>query len=175
MRSAEEASVVLFRRIDLQERFSAQHPWRNGRQGVDETPNSRDAELTAVYGDLGRPAIPPERPVRACLIQVLFVGCAERHVMDQMHYILLYRWFMGLGLATRSGVRWDFRLVPEPRSGAFVEGRRFHCWLKPWQRGNCRFALNPGFRDPFNLWFIDAWPARNLDRLHPRCMFQSDP
>ncbi len=59
---------------------------------------SLDAEFEAVYTDFGRPSIPPERLIRASLIQILFSVRSERQLMEQMHYNLLFRWFVGLGI-----------------------------------------------------------------------------
>ena len=34
--------------------------------------------------------------MRASLIQILFSVRSERQLMEQMHYSLLFRWFVGL-------------------------------------------------------------------------------
>jgi hypothetical protein len=60
---------------------------------------SLDAEFEAFYTDFGRPSIPPERLIRASLIQILFSFGSERRLMEQMEYNLLFRWFVGLGIA----------------------------------------------------------------------------
>lgn len=59
---------------------------------------SLDAEFRALYTDFGRPSIPPERLIRASLIQILFSVRSERQLMEQMQYNLLFRWFVGLGV-----------------------------------------------------------------------------
>jgi transposase len=46
----------------------------------------------------GRPSIPPERLLRALLLQVLFSIRSERTLMEQLDYNLLYRWFVGLDM-----------------------------------------------------------------------------
>ena len=51
-----------------------------------------------LYTDFGRPSIPPERLIRASLIQILFSVRSERQLMEQMEYNLLFRWFVGLGI-----------------------------------------------------------------------------
>jgi transposase len=45
-----------------------------------------------------RPSIPPERLLRALLLQVLFSIRSERTLMEQLDYNLLYRWFVGLDM-----------------------------------------------------------------------------
>jgi transposase len=59
---------------------------------------SLDAEFEALYTDFGRPSIPPERLIRASLLQILFSVRSERQLMEQMDYNLMFRWFVGLGI-----------------------------------------------------------------------------
>jgi transposase len=68
------------------------------RTATAEALASLDAEFEALYTDFGRPSIPPERLIRASLIQILFSVRSERQLMEQMQYNLLFRWFVGLGI-----------------------------------------------------------------------------
>jgi transposase len=88
----------LFSYVDLEARIPARHPLRKIRQVVNDALSSLDAEFEALYTDLGRPSIPPERLIRASLIQILFSVRSERQLMEQMQYNLLFRWFVGLGV-----------------------------------------------------------------------------
>src|SRR5207245_886009 len=58
------------------------------------------AELSPEFGQLysrvGRPSIAPEKLLRALLLQVLYTVRSERLLMEQPHYNLLFRWFVGL-------------------------------------------------------------------------------
>jgi transposase len=98
MRVTDETTGSLFSYVDLEERSPAQHPLRTIRQVVNDALASLDAELKALYNDFGRPAIPPERLIRASLLQILFSVRSERQLMEQMDYNLLFRWFVGLGI-----------------------------------------------------------------------------
>ena len=98
MRGADETSGSLFSYVDLEARIPARHPLRKIRQVVNEALSSLDAEFEALYTDFGRPSIPPERLIRASLIQILFSVRSERQLMEQMQYNLLFRWFVGLGI-----------------------------------------------------------------------------
>ena len=98
MRGADEASGSLFSDVDLEARIPARHPLRKIRQVVNEALARLDAEFAALSTDFGRPSIPPERLIRACLIQILFSVRSERQLMEQMQYNLLFRWFVGLGI-----------------------------------------------------------------------------
>ena len=50
----------------------------------------------SIYCDTGRESIPPERLIRAQLLQVLYSIRSERQLVEQINYNLLYRWFVGL-------------------------------------------------------------------------------
>lgn len=98
MRGTDETSGSLFSYVDLEARIPARHPLRKIRQVVNEALASLDAEFEALYTDFGRPSIPPERLIRASLLQILFSVRSERQLMEQMQYNLLFRWFVGLGI-----------------------------------------------------------------------------
>jgi len=98
MRGTDETSGSLFSYVDLEERIPERHPLRKIRQVVNDALASLDAEFEALYTDFGRPSIPPERLIRASLLQILFSVRSERQLMEQMDYNLMFRWFVGLGI-----------------------------------------------------------------------------
>ena len=98
MRGADETSGSLFSYVDLEDRIPARHPLRKIRQVVNDALASLDDEFDRLYVDFGRPSIPPERLIRASLIQILFSIRSERQLIEQMQYNLLFRWFVGLGI-----------------------------------------------------------------------------
>ena len=51
-----------------------------------------------LYVKFGRPSIPPEKLLRALLLQALYTIRSERQLMEQIDYNLLFRWFVGLGM-----------------------------------------------------------------------------
>ena len=59
---------------------------------------SLDAEFAKLYSAFGRESIPPERLLRALLLQALFTIRSERQLMEQLDYNLMFRWFVGLGI-----------------------------------------------------------------------------
>lgn len=65
---------------------------------IDEALRDLWTELEAMYARVGRPSIPPERLIRALLLQVLYAIRSERQLMERIQYDLLFRWFVGLGL-----------------------------------------------------------------------------
>jgi transposase len=52
----------------------------------------------AMYAEGGRPSIPPEKLLRAQLVQMLYSVRSERLLMEEIDYSILYRWFVGLNL-----------------------------------------------------------------------------
>jgi transposase len=55
-------------------------------------------EFAKLYSPVGRPSIPPEKLLRALLLQVLYSTRSERLLMEQLDYNLLFRWFVGLNM-----------------------------------------------------------------------------
>src|SRR5882757_9178206 len=98
MRGSDERAGSLFSYVDIEERVPASHPLRKVRAIVNAALAALDADFAKLYAADGRPSIPPERLLRAALIQILFSIRSERQLMDQMHYNLLFRWFVGLGI-----------------------------------------------------------------------------
>jgi transposase len=56
------------------------------------------SQFEDLYSRVGRPSIPPEKLLRALLLQVLYTVRSERMLMEQLDYNLLFRWFVGLGM-----------------------------------------------------------------------------
>jgi transposase len=51
--------------------------------------------FSEIHSPLGRGSIPPERRLRALLLQVLYSLRRERMLMEQLNYNLLFCWFVG--------------------------------------------------------------------------------
>lgn len=111
VRGTDETSGSLFSYVDLDERVPARHPLRKIRQVVNDALASLDAEFEALYTDFGRPSIPPERLIRASLLQILFPVRSERQLMEQMQYNLMFRWLGGWALTPPCGVKGVSELV----------------------------------------------------------------
>lgn len=88
----------MFSYVDLEDRIPAAHPLRKLKIAVDGILRTMSAEFDARYSQIGRPSIPPERLLRAMLLQVLYTIRSERQLMEQLDYNLLFRWFVGLGV-----------------------------------------------------------------------------
>ena len=98
MRGDDRQSGSLFSYVDLEARVAADHPLRPIRTIVNDALGGLSGELEPLYSHLGRPSIPPERLLRALLLQAFYSIRSERLLMEQLDYNLLYRWFVGLGI-----------------------------------------------------------------------------
>lgn len=98
MRGSDLRSGALFSYVDLEDRVPAKHPLRKIRQIVNDVLQGLDGAFAKLYAVDGRPSIPPERLLRASLLQAFYTIRSERQLMEQLDYNLLYRWFVGLGI-----------------------------------------------------------------------------
>jgi transposase len=86
----------IFTYLPLEERVPSDHPLRAIRKLADQVLEEMSPEFDKAYKAGGRPSIPPERLFRALLLQVFYSIRAERVLMEQLDFNLLYRWFVGL-------------------------------------------------------------------------------
>src|SRR6201984_1872581 len=96
MRGEDRRSEQLFSYVRLEARIAADHPLRQIRELVDAALQSLSRAFDRLYACDGRPSIPPERLLRALLLQALYTVRSERQLMEQLDYNLLFRWFVGL-------------------------------------------------------------------------------
>jgi transposase len=88
----------LFSYVDLEVQVPMGHPLRAIREIVNEALAELNADFSALYAPLGRPSIPPEKLLRASLLQAFYSIRSERQLMERLQFDLLFRWFVGLGI-----------------------------------------------------------------------------
>ena len=98
MRGADHEQSGMFSYISAERRVPKDHPLRAIRAMVDVALRNMWPQFEAMYAKVGRPSIPPEKLLRALLLQVLYTVRSERMLMEQLNYNLLFRWFVGLNL-----------------------------------------------------------------------------
>jgi transposase len=98
MRGTDERSGDLFSYVDLEARVRPDHPLRKIREIVNEALAVLDGTFAELYSPLGRPSIPPEKLLRATLLQAFYTIRSERQLMERLEFDLLFRWFVGLGV-----------------------------------------------------------------------------
>jgi transposase len=96
MRGEDRKNKELFSYIDIESRIHAKHPLRLIREVVNDALLKLSPEFERLYAREGRPSIPPERLLRALLLQAFYSIRSERLLMEQMEFNSLYKWFVGL-------------------------------------------------------------------------------
>ena len=96
MRGADQRNDTLFSYVRPDSRVPTNHPLRAIRRITDIALASLSDRFDAMYSEIGRPSIPPEKLLRALLLQAFYSIRSERQLMEQMDYNLLFRWFVGL-------------------------------------------------------------------------------
>ncbi len=98
MRGDDRQQPAMFSYISPEARVPQDHPLRAIRALVDEVLGELSPRFETLYARVGRPSIPPEKLLRAQLVQVLYTVRSERQLMEQLDYNLLFRWFVGLNM-----------------------------------------------------------------------------
>jgi transposase len=96
MRGDDHQQFGVFSYVSLEDRVPQEHPLRPIRSLVDEIFRAMGKEFDGLYAKTGRPSIPPERLLRALLLQIFYSVRSERLLMEQLSYNLLFRWFVGM-------------------------------------------------------------------------------
>ena len=98
MRGSDMRTGELFSYVDLEERVPENHPLRLIRRIVNEVLAALDGEFAELYAARGDRRLRRSGCLRALLLQAFYTIRSERQLMEQLHYNLLYRWFVGLGV-----------------------------------------------------------------------------
>ncbi len=104
MRDGDERTGSLFSYVDLEARVGRDHPLRAIRALVNEALSALSPDFSAMYSRMGRPSIPPEKLLRAMLLQAFYSIRSERLLMERLEFDLLFRWFVGIGV---DNAAWD--------------------------------------------------------------------
>ena len=96
MRGQREQSGALFSYVSIEERIPATHPLWRIRKLADQALDRLNPTFCSLYAAEGRPSVPPEQLLLASLLQAFYGIRSERLLLEQLHYNLLFRWFVGL-------------------------------------------------------------------------------
>jgi len=97
MRGVDQQQGHAFSYLSPVERVRKDHPLRAVRAMTDEILREMSPVFDNMYSRLGRPSIPPEKLLRAQLLQMLYSVRSERLLMEEIDYSM-FRWFVGLNL-----------------------------------------------------------------------------
>ena len=98
MRGDDQQPDSMFSYVSPEQRVPRDHPLRPIRQLVDDILRDMSRAFDKLYSSVGRPSIPPERLLRAQLLQIFYSIRSERLLMEQLDYNILFRWFVGLSI-----------------------------------------------------------------------------
>jgi transposase len=112
MRGTDFEQSGMFSYVSSERRVPKDHPLRSMRVRVDAALKALGPRFDALYATTGRPSIPPEKLLRALLLQVLYSVRSERMLMEQLDYNLLFRWFVGLSM---DDAVWDVTVFTKNR------------------------------------------------------------
>jgi len=98
MRGDDRQPDAMFSYVSAEQRVPKDHPLRAIRALVDDVLHDMSREFDRLYARVGRPSIPPERLLRAQLLQIFYSIRSERLLMEQLDYNLLFRWFVGMDM-----------------------------------------------------------------------------
>src|SRR5271157_5673600 len=98
MRGEDRTGGALFSYVDVEARIPAKHPLRAMRRLTNAALGELDGAFSRLYEAIGRPPIPPERLLRATLLQLLYTIRSERQLVERIEFDLLFRWFVGLSI-----------------------------------------------------------------------------
>ena len=112
MRGDDNRTSELFSYVDLEARVRRDHPLRAIRTIANEALSALEREFAGLYAPIGRPSIPPEKLLRAMLLQAFYSIRSERLLMERLDYDLLFRWFVGIGV---DDAVWDHSVFSKNR------------------------------------------------------------
>jgi transposase len=112
MRGDDHQQGAVFSYISAEQRVPQDHPLRSIRTMIDEALGVLSAHFDTLYARGGRRSIAPEKLVRALLLQALYSVRSERQLVEQIHYNLLFRWFVGLNM---DDPMWDVTVFTKNR------------------------------------------------------------
>lgn len=98
MRGADEQPGSMFSYVSPEQRVPPDHPLRAVRRITDRALERLSPRFGSIYVKFGRPSVPPEKLLRALVLQALYSIRSERQLMEQLDYNILFRWFVGLGM-----------------------------------------------------------------------------
>jgi len=121
MRGDDEICGSFFSYIDLEDRVRPDHPLRPIREIANVALAALPREFASLYSGVGRPSVPPEKLLRAMLLQAFYSVRLERQLMERIEFDLLFRWFVGIGIDDSV---WDHSSLPfrSVKSSKYLSG-----------------------------------------------------
>src|SRR5215831_5613009 len=117
MRGEDKLQADMFSYLSPESRVRTDHPLRAIRAMADQALDEMSPLFDALYATTGRPSIPPEKLLRAQLIQMLYWVRSERLLMEEIDYSVLFSVVCGNEHGRRSLGRDRVHQEPRPAVG----------------------------------------------------------
>jgi transposase len=98
MRGKVENQAIVFSLLTPDQLVPRDHPIRHIKPIVDKALRELSPIFNKMYADTGRPSIPPEHLLKACLLIALYSIRSERQFCERLQYDLLFKWFLDLNI-----------------------------------------------------------------------------
>ena len=110
MRGKHSKQPNMFYALDVEALIRPDHPLRKIKQLVDEDLSHMGQLFNQAYSDTGRPSVPPERLLKALLLQALYTVRSENLLVERTAYergrLLAYiSWGRQHGVIEDAGLR----------------------------------------------------------------------
>jgi len=98
MRGKADSQITMLSLVTTNDMVPKDHPIREIKPMVDKALAELSPTFTRMYAETGRPSIPPERLLKACLLIALYSVRSERQFCERLQYDLLFKWFMDMNI-----------------------------------------------------------------------------
>lgn len=98
MRGQVNRQETMFSLMTPARRVPQDHPIRRIKEIADAELSRLSPVFAEMYADCGRPSIPPETLLKACLLIALYSVRSERQLCERLQYDLLFRFFLDMGM-----------------------------------------------------------------------------
>lgn len=127
MRGKLERQASMLTLVGPEQRVPRDHPIRRIKLLADHELERLSPVFEAMYSGTGRPSIPPEIILKACLLIALFSVRSERQFCERLDYDLMFRFFLDMGMTEDSFDASTFsknkeRLIKADVARLFFEG-----------------------------------------------------
>lgn len=98
MRGKQDKQVMMLSALTPEQLVPQDHPIRQIKPIVDHALLELSVMFNQMYAEMGRPSIPPEHLLKACLLIALYSIRSERQFCERLQYDLLFKWFLDLNI-----------------------------------------------------------------------------
>jgi len=95
VRGHDDRTDFLFSYVSPEQRVSTDRRLRTVLDLTDAAIARLSQRFAQLYSEIGWSSIPPEQPLRALILQVLYSMRSERVLIEQLDYSLFFRWLVG--------------------------------------------------------------------------------